>query len=106
MGAWGELIEEIYIEQQQCADYPGCAHNLRELIAILKNLDGSFRGTQSQPLSLLTSWLICRGRTEILKQPLTDIAAEMETEPTDLWRLLLRPVCGASPANRLVREPG
>ena len=78
MGAWGELIEEIYIEQQQCADYPGCAHNLRELIAILKNLDGSFRGTQSQPLSLLTSWLICRGRTEVLKQPLSDIAAEME----------------------------
>ena len=78
MGAWGELIEEIYIEQQQCVDFPGCAHNLRELVAILKNLDGSFRGTQSQPLSLLTSWLICRGRTDVLKQPLADIADEME----------------------------
>jgi hypothetical protein len=78
MGTWGELIEEVYIEQHQCRDYPGCAHNLRDLVAILKELDGSFRGTKSQPLSLLTSWLVCRGRTEVLGQPLGDIASEME----------------------------
>ena len=79
MGTWGELIEEVYIEQQQCLDYPGCALNLRDLVAILKDLDGSFRGTKSQPLSLLTSWLVCRGRTDVLGQPLGDIASEMET---------------------------
>ena len=79
MGTWGELIEEVYIEQHQCRDYPGCAHNLRNLVAILKERDGSFRGTKSHPLSLLTSWLVCRGRTEVLGQPLGDIASEMET---------------------------
>jgi cobaltochelatase CobT len=79
MGTWGELIEEVYIEMKQCADYPGCAINLRELVAILKHEDGSFRGTKSQPLSLLTSWLICRGRADVLGQSLGDIASEMET---------------------------
>jgi hypothetical protein len=79
MGTWGELIEEVYIEKKQCADYPGCAINLRDLIAILKHEDGSFRGTKSEPMSLLTSWLICRGRTNVLVQPLEDIASEMET---------------------------
>ena len=79
MGTWGELIEEVYIEKKQCADYPGCAINLRDLIAILKHEDGSFRGTKSQPMSLLTSWLICRGRAAVLGQPLGDIASEMET---------------------------
>jgi len=79
MGTWGELIEEVYIEKKQCAEYPGCAINLRELIAILKHENGSFRGTKSEPLSLLTSWLICRGRTDVLGQPLGDIASEMET---------------------------
>jgi len=79
MGTWGELIEEVYIEKKQCADYPGCAINLRDLIAILKHENGSFRGTKSEPPSLLTSWLICRGRTNALGQPLEDIASEMET---------------------------
>lgn len=79
MGTWGELIEEVYIEKKQCADYPGCAINLRDLIAILKHEEGSFRGTKSQPMSLLTSWLICRGRSAVLGQPLGDIASEMET---------------------------
>ena len=79
MGTWGELIEEVYIEKKQCADYPGCAVNLKDLIAILKHEDGSFRGTKSQPMSLLTSWLICRGRSAVLGQPLGDIASEMET---------------------------
>ena len=79
MGTWGELIEEVYIEKKQCADYPGCAINLRDLIAILKHEDGSFRGTKSQPMSLLTSWLICRGRAAVLGQPLGDIASEMES---------------------------
>jgi len=79
MGTWGELIEEVYIEKKQCADYPGCAINLRDLIAILKHENGSFRGTKSEPMSLLTSWLICRGRANALGQPLGDIASEMET---------------------------
>lgn len=79
MGTWGELIEEVYIERKQCAHYPGCTINLRELIAILKHEDGNFRGTKSQPMSLLTSWLICRGRSAVLGQPLGDIASEMET---------------------------
>jgi hypothetical protein len=79
MGTWGELIEEVYIEKKQCAEYPGCAINLRELIAILKHENGSFRGTKSEPLSLLTSWLICRGRTDVLGQSLGEIASEMET---------------------------
>ena len=79
MGTWGELIEEVYIEKKQCADYPGCAINLRDLIAILKHENGSFRGTKSEPLSLLTSWLICRGRADVLGQSLGDIASEMET---------------------------
>jgi len=79
MGTWGELIEEVYIEKKQCADYPGCAINLRNMVAILKHEDGSFRGTKSQPMSLLTSWLICRGRSAVLGQPLGDIASEMET---------------------------
>ena len=79
MGTWGELIEEVYIEKKQCADYPGCAINLRDLIAILKHENGSFRGTKSEPLSLLTSWLICRGRAGVLGQSLGDIASEMET---------------------------
>ena len=79
MGTWGELIEEVYIEKKQCAEYPGCAINLRDLIAILKHENGSFRGTKSEPLSLLTSWLICRGRTDVLGQPLRDFASEMET---------------------------
>jgi cobaltochelatase CobT len=79
MGTWGELIEEVYIEKKQCADYPGCAINLRDMIAILKHEDGSFRGTKSQPMSLLTSWLICRGRANVLGQPLGDYASEMET---------------------------
>lgn len=79
MGTWGELIEEVYIERKQCANYPGCTINLRELIAILKHEDGNFRGTKSQPMSLLTSWLICRGRSAVLGQPLGDIASEMET---------------------------
>lgn len=79
MGAWGELIEEVYIEKKQCADYPGCAINLRDLIAILKHEDGSFRGTKSQSMSLLTSWLVCRGRATVLGQPLGDYADDMET---------------------------
>jgi cobaltochelatase CobT len=79
MGTWGELIEEVYIEKKQCADYPGCAVNLRDMIAILKHENGSFRGTKSQPVSLLTSWLICRGRAAVLGQPLGDFACEMET---------------------------
>ena len=79
MGTWGELIEEVYIEKKQCAEYPGCAINLRELIAILKHENGSFRGTKSEPMSLLTSWLICRGRADVLGQSLGDIASEMET---------------------------
>jgi cobaltochelatase CobT len=79
MGTWGELIEEVYIEKKQCEDYPGCAINLRDLIAILKHEDGSFRGTKSQPISLLTSWLICRGRAAVLGQPLGDFAHDMET---------------------------
>jgi hypothetical protein len=79
MGTWGELIEEVYIEKKQCAEYPGCAINLRELIAILKHENGSFRGTKSEPMSLLTSWLICRGRADVLGQPLGDFASEMET---------------------------
>ena len=79
MGTWGELIEEVYIEKKQCAEYPGCAINLRELVAILKHENGSFRGTKSEPLSLLTSWLICRGRANVLGQSLGDIASEMET---------------------------
>lgn len=79
MGTWGELIEEVYIEKKQCADYPGCAINLRDLIAILKHENGSFRGTKSEPLSLLTSWLICRGRADVLGQSLGEIASEMET---------------------------
>ncbi len=79
MGTWGELIEEVYIEKKQCADYPGCAINLRDLIAILKHENGSFRGTKSEPMSLLTSWLICRGRADVLGQSLGDIASEMET---------------------------
>ena len=78
MGTWGELIEEVYIEMKQCEDSPGCAVNLRDLIAILKHMDGSFRGTKSQPMSLLTSWLICGGRTAVLGQPLGDIAFDME----------------------------
>lgn len=78
MGTWGELIEEVYIEKKQCAEYPGCAINLRELVAILKHDNGSFRGTKSEPLSLLTSWLICRGRADVLGQSLGDIASEME----------------------------
>ena len=78
MGTWGELIEEVYIEMKQCEDYPGCAVNLRDLIAILKHENGSFRGTKNQPMSLLTSWLICRGRTAVLGQPLGDIAFDME----------------------------
>ena len=78
MGTWGELIEEVYIEKKQCADYPGCAINLRDMVAILKHEDGSFRGTKNQPMSLLTSWLICRGRAAVLGQPLGDIASEME----------------------------
>lgn len=79
MGTWGELIEEVYIEKKQCAEYPGCAINLRDLIAILKHENGSFRGTKSEPMSLLTSWLICRGRADVLGQSLGDIASEMET---------------------------
>jgi len=79
MGTWGELIEEVYIEKKQCVEYPGCAINLRDLIAILKHENGSFRGTKSEPLSLLTSWLICRGRADVLGQSLGDIASEMET---------------------------
>jgi hypothetical protein len=79
MGTWGELIEEVYIEKKQCAEYPGCAINLRDLIAILKHENGSFRSTKSEPMSLLTSWLICRGRADVLGQPLGDIASEMET---------------------------
>lgn len=78
MGTWGELIEEVYIEKKQCEDFPGCAINLREMVAILKNEAGSFRGTKSQPVSLLTSWLVCRGRSAVLGQPLGDIATEME----------------------------
>ena len=79
MGTWGELIEEVYIEKKQCSEYPGCAINLRDLIAILKHEHGSFRGTKSEPMSLLTSWLICRGRADVLVQSLGDIAFEMET---------------------------
>ncbi|HEY6874189.1 MAG TPA: VWA domain-containing protein [Geobacteraceae bacterium] len=79
MGTWGELIEEVYIEKKQCADYPGCAVNLRDMVAILKHENGSFRGAKSQPMSLLTSWLICRGRAAVLGQPLGDFASEMET---------------------------
>ncbi len=79
MGTWGELIEEVYIEKKQCEDYPGCAINLRNLVAILTHEDGSFRGTKSQPVSLLTSWLICRGRADVLGQPLGGVAKEMET---------------------------
>ncbi len=78
MGTWGELIEEVYIEKKQCAEYPGCAINLRELVAILKHENGSFRGTKSEPMSQLTSWLICRGRANVLGQSLGDIASEME----------------------------
>ena len=79
MGTWGELIEEVYIEKKQCEDFPGCAINLRDMVGILKHEDGSFRGTKSQPMSLLTSWLICRGRADVLGQPLGDYASEMET---------------------------
>ena len=79
MGTWGELIEEIYIEKKQCEEYPGCAINLRDLVAILRHEDGSFRGTKSQLMSLLASWLICRGRADVLGQPLGDVADEMET---------------------------
>ncbi|SNB45489.1 hypothetical protein [Geobacter sp. DSM 9736] len=78
MGTWGELIEEVYIEKKQCEEFPGCAVNLRELVAILRNQNDNFRGTKSQPMSLLTSWLICRGRADVLGQPLADIAKEME----------------------------
>ncbi|QSV45455.1 VWA domain-containing protein [Geobacter benzoatilyticus] len=79
MGTWGELIEEVYIEKKQCEDFPGCAINLRDMVGILKHEDGSFRGTKSQPMSLLTSWLVCRGRADVLGQPLGDFASEMET---------------------------
>lgn len=78
MGTWGELIEEVYIEKKQCEEFPGCAVNLREMVAILREQDGNFRGTKSRPMSLLTSWLICRGRADVLGQPLADVAKEME----------------------------
>ncbi len=78
MGDWGTIIEEVYIERKQCDKFPGCAINLRELMGMLKVKKGSFRGREDDPMSLLTSWALCRGRANVLQQPLGDIADESE----------------------------
>lgn len=75
---WTNLIEDVRIEREQGKVFPGCVVNLRNLVVYLKS-EGKFRGSLKDPLSLLMSWMSCRSRHDLLRQPLDDIAAEMET---------------------------
>jgi hypothetical protein len=81
---WVNLIEDIRIEKEQGRTYPGCAVNLRQLAAHLKG-QGHFRGQSKNPLSFLMSWACCRGRFDVLGQPLGEIADEMETVSRTLF---------------------
>lgn len=75
---WTNLIEDVRIEREQGKVFPGCVVNLRNLVVHLKS-KGKFRGSPNHPLSLLMSWMSCRSRHDLLRQPLDDIAVEMET---------------------------
>ncbi len=74
---WLNLIEDVRIEREQGREFPGCAVNMRRLVAHLKG-KGHFRGHLKNPLSLLMSWACCRGRSVVLGQPLGEIADQME----------------------------
>jgi Mg-chelatase subunit ChlD len=84
---WVNLIEDIRIEAEQARVFPGCGVNMRKLTEHLKN-QGHFRGSARQPLSCLMAWASCQGRSKVLKQPLQDIALEME----ELSRTLFGPL--------------
>jgi cobaltochelatase CobT len=74
---WTNIIEDVRIEKEQGKRYPGCAVNLKNLTALLET-KGKFRGSPEQPLSMLMSWACCRARTDVLDQPLGEIALDAE----------------------------
>ena len=74
---WTNIIEDVRIEKEQGKRYPGCAVNLKNLTALLET-KGKFRGTPEQPLSMLMSWACCRSRSDVLDQPLGEIALDAE----------------------------
>lgn len=81
---WLNLIEDVRVEAAQGRAYPGCAVNLRQLVAHLKG-QGRFRGQPSNPLSLLMAWASCQGRTTVLGQPLGEVAQQMEQASRTLF---------------------
>jgi len=74
---WTNIIEDVRIEKEQGKRYPGCAVNLKNLTALLET-KGKFRGSPEQPLSMLMSWACCRARSDVLDQPLGEIALDAE----------------------------
>ena len=79
MSPWLNILEDVRIEKAMVAEFPGSERNLRKLVARIKEKDDTaFLGVESQPVSVLQSWALCWGRSQVLKQDLADYAARME----------------------------
>lgn len=79
MTLWLNILEDVRVEKAMVAEYPGSERNLRKLVARTKEKDDTaFLGVESQPVSVLQSWALCWGRSQVLKQDLADYAARME----------------------------
>ncbi|MFH7321447.1 hypothetical protein ACHHRT_12675 [Desulfurivibrio sp. D14AmB] len=83
---WLNILEDVRIENAMTREYPGAGINLSKLVARIKQDDDTaFLGEREQPVSVLQSWALCWGRSQILKQDLADYAGRMEALALELF---------------------